>query len=456
MTDRRLTRRRLLKTLSLAGAAALSGCSGQTSPSSTPTISGTETNESADGAKGGIPMFRYDAANTGHRPDGTGPTAEGTETWRVETDGPVRSSPAVVDGSVYVSSVDGVVYALGDGGRVRWNTEIGQAGISSPAVVDGTVHVGGSDGLYALAAADGSEEWQVDTPGPVTSSPTVVDDAVYVGDNEGTLLAFERTGAERWRRELAGTTERNGRRDPSENRLSVGGQQAQSAGDAVSTPAVDDGTVYVATAKELYAVDADSGEPQWSSRFDTAAGTDGSRVERLSGGDSTTGVERLQTTRTVPSSPAVVDGVLYVGQYPDTAAVDAASGERVWQAGTPSRTDGAAAEPPQSRLQVATVLMGSPAVADGRTLVGGDRFVGLETESGTVEWERSLSVRSSPAVVSETAYVGTTDGSVVGLDAESGTTEWSVDTAGSVVSSPAVHDGTVYVGDLDGWVYAFE
>jgi outer membrane protein assembly factor BamB len=39
----------------------------------------------------------------------------GAELGRHATDAPVLSSPAVVDGAVYVGSHDGRLYALGDG-----------------------------------------------------------------------------------------------------------------------------------------------------------------------------------------------------------------------------------------------------------------------------------------------------------------------------------------------------
>ena len=82
------------------------------------------------------------------------PTKPGDLLWRYKTGHFVVSSPAVVDGVVYVGSYDSYVYALdADSGQLRWRYETGYRVYSSPAVVDGVVYVGsGDDYLYALDA----------------------------------------------------------------------------------------------------------------------------------------------------------------------------------------------------------------------------------------------------------------------------------------------------------------
>jgi outer membrane protein assembly factor BamB len=95
----------------------------------------------------------------------------------------VYSTPTAVDGTVYVGSSDGDLYALDAGtGSVDWQRDLGRTVESSPAVVDGTVYVGSSTGhVYALApdetegriqsvssrttgAANGGSEPVADTP----------------------------------------------------------------------------------------------------------------------------------------------------------------------------------------------------------------------------------------------------------------------------------------------------
>ena len=56
--------------------------------------------------------------------------------------------------------------------ELAWTFETGDAILSSPVVVDGTVYVGSSDGnLYALHLDSGIEAWRFETGGPITASP---------------------------------------------------------------------------------------------------------------------------------------------------------------------------------------------------------------------------------------------------------------------------------------------
>jgi outer membrane protein assembly factor BamB len=86
---------------------------------------------------------------------------EGTETWAFETKG-VGTSPAVVDGTVYVGSgffpdEDGIVYALdASDGTEQWTLQTSRGmGQTSPAVVDGTVYLPGAH-LYAVGSERGT------------------------------------------------------------------------------------------------------------------------------------------------------------------------------------------------------------------------------------------------------------------------------------------------------------
>jgi outer membrane protein assembly factor BamB len=65
----------------------------------------------------------------------------------------VPSSPALAsDGTAFVGSDDGTVYAVGLDGKLRWQYKTGGVTFSSPAIApDGTVYIGSGDGrLYAF------------------------------------------------------------------------------------------------------------------------------------------------------------------------------------------------------------------------------------------------------------------------------------------------------------------
>ena len=102
--------------------------------------------------------------------------------WSYTTGNYVESSPAVVNGRVYVGSDDGKVYCLNatTGARL-WSYTTGGPVKSSPAVADGRVYVGSDDyNVYALNATTGARLWSYTTGNRIlTSSPAVTSERVY-------------------------------------------------------------------------------------------------------------------------------------------------------------------------------------------------------------------------------------------------------------------------------------
>lgn len=72
--------------------------------------------------------------------------------------------------------------------------------ISSPAVVNGMIFIGSNDGsVYALKASSGSKLGSFATQSHVQSSPAVVNGKVYVSSDDNNLYALDtRTGALLW------------------------------------------------------------------------------------------------------------------------------------------------------------------------------------------------------------------------------------------------------------------
>ena len=117
---------------------------------------------------------------------------QGSRKWSFKADGPVTSSPTVVNGIVYFGSVDGTLYALNAAsGQQKWSFPTSRAVYSSPAVVNCVVYFGSNDGkLYALDASSEQKLWSFQTGDKVQSSPTVVNGIVYFGSDDGHLYAI--------------------------------------------------------------------------------------------------------------------------------------------------------------------------------------------------------------------------------------------------------------------------
>ncbi|MHC4198167.1 MAG: outer membrane protein assembly factor BamB family protein [Planctomycetota bacterium] len=115
----------------------------------------------------------------------------------------VHGSPAFdAEGTVYVGSYDGNLYAITRDGRLKWSYKAGGIIESSPALGgDGTVYFGtgelrGANGrvgrLYALSP-EGALLWGFETEDWIESSPAIgPNGTIYVGSNDHDLYAIGR------------------------------------------------------------------------------------------------------------------------------------------------------------------------------------------------------------------------------------------------------------------------
>jgi outer membrane protein assembly factor BamB len=143
----------------------------------------------------------------------------------------------------------------------------------------------------------------------------------------------------------------------------------------------------------------------------------------------------------VVSSPAVANGVVYVGSKDGSLyALNAGTGKLLWS----YPTGGA--------------ITSSPAVANNEVFVysTGGVFYALRATTGKLIWQRSLGAdsNSSPVTSGNNVYVGTHyDGSLDAFNMTTGGMLWNFPT-GQPLDSPAVANGLVYVGSQDGHMYA--
>lgn len=352
-------------------------------------------------ADGDWRMFQYDAANSGNV-TGTGPTEVPEVEWRFQFDGFAAVTPAVVDGTVYVGSRGGRLYALDvDSGVTEWQYAPGAPIEESPAVVDGTVYASDwTSVVHAVDADTGESKWthafDEDYHSP-DSFTTVADGTVYVGSKDERIYALEtETGAEQW--------------------------AFQTGGLVNSTPAVD-GDLVVAGSNDgrVYALDATTGEQHWSAP---------------------TGDE-------VRAGPAVAGDAVYVGSYDGhVRAFDAANGDERWSfdAGGPVRS--------------------SPTVGDETVYVGGSEgtIYALDAGTGRPRWTTTVGpdAVSSPTLADQVLYLGATATDAGGynialaLARDTGERLWSLDEPADASgwTGPALVDGSLYVTGHDDSLYA--
>jgi len=152
-------------------------------------------------------MFGFDAQHTRFNPQehtiNPSNVSQLKPYWTFSTNGRIAASPAVVDGVVYVASLDGYLYAIdANTSSQRWSIAI-QTGSyleSSPAVADGVVYVSSFDGMfYAFDASKGTPLWSASLGqgGGGKSSATVANGLVYIGSDDHYVYAFNASGCGR-------------------------------------------------------------------------------------------------------------------------------------------------------------------------------------------------------------------------------------------------------------------
>ncbi len=118
--------------------------------------------------------------------------------------GPVTSSPAVSDDGtrVVVGSFDGYVYGIDPANHdaPAWTFPARDHIYGSAAIgPDGTFYVGSADGTMYALHPDWTLKWAFDTLDPIRSSPAVDGDGnVYFGGADGLLYALGPDGKRRW------------------------------------------------------------------------------------------------------------------------------------------------------------------------------------------------------------------------------------------------------------------
>lgn len=227
--------------------------------------------------------------------------------WAVQTDGPIRGAPTVVDDAVYVGSADGFVYAVDKArGEVTWKFDTGAAiagapavagnklivagrsrlvyaldrakgtvlwsfemqptlrtptewnFYTAPAVIDGEqVLVPSGDGyLYALDLESGQLRWKFQTGDSLRAAPLVAGEVIYQPSGDDYLYALSHDGELRWKYETEGT-----RYDLSQGFI---------RSDIFSRPSLQGRTlVFASRDANVYALNVDTHQLQWKFAYDT-------------------------------------------------------------------------------------------------------------------------------------------------------------------------------------------
>lgn len=373
------------------------------------------------------PMFRGNPAHTGVFPAArTAPS--GQVAWQhnamtgaqymalARAEGaPMHATTPAVDGERIAYSVGPFVCLLDREGRELRRLTLDQPVLGSVALAGDTLYAATGDGaLHAFDLTDGRRRWRTALGSPTAlhmfdpwdvlhSSPTLEGGRVYLGTPDGTVGALDaNTGRLVWKRNL--------------------GQPVR------SSPAVAEGRVFVGDlGGKVHALDARTGKPLWTS--DTR--------------------EPGVPWRAIQGSCAVEgDRVLVGSRSTFLYAFEAATGRQLWK-----------------QARKGSWIPASPAVRDGIAYVGqsdGDQVQAVDAR-GQVRWTTKTAgaTFASPALAGDRLYVATNHnydmgakGTLSALDADSGKVHWTLTLPASAWASPVPMGDRVLVACADGKLYA--
>ena len=360
-------------------------------------------------------------------PDGAGFTPDpapflGSIKWTVSTSGPLVTSPAVFEDTVFLTTEDGRTLALDrESGSLIWEHSNGFPSSSTPAVAGDLVVFGLRPGpLIALNRHNGELEWEIDLESAILASPIIVDGTIYLGAADNKLHAVDlATGHQRW--------------------------EFASNDWIISTVAHADESI-VLTSKDqfVYVVDTNTGRRRLI--YDTG------RSRRISRG-----------------GPAIYGDMAYFGSKDGRAwGINRLGKTKVFERGILYwRTNfflwGFTSQPPVQKGTVWSRIVGSdltltPAVAKGVTYFADreGKVIALDASNGDKLWDAEFDsdITAPLTVAGDTVLVGTGAGTVYGLDTATGNVMWRFQTGGQIIGSPIVAGDTMYVSSKDGKLYA--
>jgi outer membrane protein assembly factor BamB len=165
--------------------------------------------------------------------------------WTYYTEGPIRSSPRIAEGHIFIGSDDSHLHAVNLAtGRMAWRFEMADAVRSTPFVMNDLGYVGCEAGDYCAVTFAGDLKWRFRAKRSITSSTVGTGQAIYFTSMDSTLYALDpNNGWVLWRFRMGKAS--------------------------ISTPCIVDDLVFAGASDGfIYAVDARSSKEVWRFRTD--------------------------------------------------------------------------------------------------------------------------------------------------------------------------------------------
>ncbi len=377
-------------------------------------------------------VHRYNIYRSGVWPS-SGISGTPSLKWEFKTEGPVRSSPVVIDSSVFVGSHDGNFYSLdAEKGVLKWKFKTEGAVSGSAAIFEDKVIFASEDGrLYCLKKDSGEKIWSTVISSGGKGTGTAGSPAIAHG------LAFIGGGAEGATTKLGMSAKPIVGVEISTGKLLWQGDGAGPQGFAAI--ATDGKTIYAGANGSAYGA--------WDIESSQSIGT-------VTGGHQARQFMSMTLASEFVYIPVTLRGaVMCMKKEPFNLR------GRVWYT---SMLDG--------NLDVELNAGGSfghecftDLAVTEKTVFAGSQdglLYTFDAKTGKKGWifKTGGEVMGSPAVASKSNIVifGSCDGKLYALDADSGTKKWDFTVGDKIIGSSWIEDGAIFFGCDDGKIRALK
>lgn len=324
---------------------------------------------------------------------------------------------------------------------LQWTFKAGDAVESSPVVAQGKIIFGSRNGiLYCVNINNGQLLWTFDTRTAIDAPPMVSGEYIYVGNLAGDFFKIGLSdGKVIWK-------------------YSCGSQIYASANSFINKQGE---SVIIIGAYDfmMRGLSSSTGKLLWqfkTKNFIHGAGAvDEKRGLVAFGGcdaklriaDINSGKEvfEILLSSYIPAPPAVMDGVVYVGNYgSELTAINLDSGKICWTFGDKN---------------IAAPFVSPPAVT-ATTVIIGDKngmihFIARATGKRIGSFQVDGEVSGILAAKDDSVLVSTVSGLLYIIDLKTLSERWKYTVGPAISASPAVVDGKIIVADMGGNLYLF-
>lgn len=330
--------------------------------------------------------------------------------WVTEV-GPIVSSPIVAQGTIYVSTITGRIFALNPSQKkIKWHLNVGSPIVSSPLLHNGILVAAtydswikgtsftGKNFLFGIDTDGGKQIWGYEIPGDVFSSPCLIDDMIIVvGSINNAVYALEGySGNIRWKLETGG--------------------------EVWSSPSYNGNEIFIGSDDGfLYCLDID-GKLLWKTKLN---GKIRSSSPCLSFDED--------------QRPSVFIGTYNGGMF----CLNQSTGMIRWS------------------KQITKPVMASPAIIKDKAFFAASdkRIYCFQVKDGSSIWhfETGDKIWSSPSIseYDGVMFFGSLDSHIYGIDIHTGRQTWKFPTMNMVDSSAAIASSMMFIGSRDGLLYVF-